>query len=73
LPNGVSSGPTGFEVVFGIEGGAKLVDFKFGGGLPDFEGLDDLIAGRADVGRIHDPDNLPVLGSKFSKNGKTLL
>jgi hypothetical protein len=33
-----------------IEGGAELIDLKFGGGLPDFKVLADGIERRANVG-----------------------
>jgi len=61
LPDGVSGGSSGLEVVFVIEGGAELSDLKFGGGLPDFEVLADGIERRADVSAYHDSPNLAVL------------
>jgi len=44
--------------------------FSLGVGLPDFEGFGDLMARRADLVKVNDPNNLPVLGSRFSKNGR---
>jgi hypothetical protein len=50
-----------------------LIDLEFGGGLPDFKALADLIARRANVRGSHNTPNMPDLGEKSSGNGKTLL
>lgn len=50
LPDGVSSGASGLEVVLTVEGLTELVDLKRRGGGSDFEGLSDRIGGRTDRG-----------------------
>ncbi|MEX1049850.1 MAG: hypothetical protein WED15_09995, partial [Akkermansiaceae bacterium] len=41
LPDGVSSGSAGFEVVLVIGRGTQLLNLEFFGGVPDFKGLGD--------------------------------
>lgn len=66
------SGSAGFEVIPVIEGGAQLDYLELGGGMPDFEAVGDLVERRPDVSGLHYPSDLPVLGAKFGRNGKTL-
>jgi hypothetical protein len=68
LPDGVSSGSSGFEVVLVVEGGAQLADLEFCGGLPDFEALTDGIERRADMNGVDHPLNLAILGPKSRKS-----
>ena len=62
LPDGVSSGSPGLEVVLVIEGGTQLIDLEFCRGVPDFKALADGIESRANVSAFHDPPNLTVFG-----------
>jgi len=62
LPDGVSSGATRLEGVLGVEDGAKLIALELGGGWPDFKAPGDRITRGADMSRLHDKANLPVLG-----------
>jgi len=67
LPNGVSSRSTGLEVVLVIEGGAKLIDLEFLGGVPDFKGLGERIERRANVSGYHDAVDLAIFEQMFSE------
>jgi hypothetical protein len=62
LPDGVSGGPSGCEVVLVIEGRAELIDLKFSSVLPYFKILADRIEKGVNVISYHNSPNLRVLG-----------